>query len=371
MTYIPGRALGKIARSIFVKESGPEDHITRGEFLIGTLEFAAAAFGTAMGVRHLTKEDAPSLDDLDAVADYINSNIAPVIGYESNSSLLVYYFPDFHNTSCHRRHLETIMQLNKVFGLKSVGVEGVEGIIDESAVRREAQGWVEAQKNGRYHQLAINEAKKTGKPPKAIHSLEDFLEVSPLDRLHLDRNFTSYGLDYLSTNAKLEYAKNLVKTYEGYHKTKKELKESRDLFPKIKPQLSQDELRQTLELFKGAEVQIQRYRQHMDKLQAAIGVKGQLPDYDAPDQETIPGRSIPVDKAFIPNYLPFYKAAEALRQSLLMDQRSKDSVTIARQHMLNHNQRQTALIYGHGHKDQIVTELNARDLSYIVIKNYD
>ncbi len=334
----------------------------RRQFINTGLTVGALTIAGGLGI-YLAYERVPDVSDVDEVARYINRNIAEVSDHKDNGGNLVYYFPDIHTTSVHRRHLRIIKKLGKKFGLDDVGIEGPVGIVGEGEVKKEADLAIESQKKGEFSQLALNEEKFHKKPLKKIFTLDDFLQVSPLYQLGLyGSGFNLYGLDNLETNVQLELAESLKKSYESYYNNKRKLFEIERDQKSFPDKYSEESIRRFSELLKFAEESFKKSRKEMDEVQKRIETFGKFSDYDAVSSRN---RSFvkSVGEEVVVDWLPFHQDISRYTEWLLVDKRSEDAVEIVK----NRQRRQIAMIYVAFHKESIISELNKSGLSYIVI----
>ncbi|MBW2977526.1 hypothetical protein KY331_01655 [Candidatus Woesearchaeota archaeon] len=352
---------------------------------------AKAAYGAA-GITVLgcseKEERAPSYDNVAEVAKYLKTNLPQldISDFKDNGGKLVYVFPDVHCTSEHAKHLWYIRRLNELMGLDLAGREGYnEGEVTTKTIAEEVKELI--QEKGGIHQLAENEARGSGKDVKVVKTPYDFIQVSPLSKLAFDNDgITLVGLEDDATTEKSVKIFSLKFWYRTYFEVAKPLYEDekgiKDLERRLKSyqdgtrirEIDEGELPeeraenerqfQALEEAKKLHAKdledrspaLKEIRAKMDDLRK--GLEFDLPDYN----EGIRDASSETDTLF-------GKAIEKAEDYVKLNVRSEDAARIMVDEMNKRAADQGALVYGLAHLNQIKEALDARKVSYLVIRS--
>ncbi len=320
--------------------------------LVGLITFS---FWSEIGE---TEESPPSA--VGKKARLIERSIAPVVEWEENDGdLLVYYFPDIHGTTAHRGHYEAINRLAKEFGLELVGAEGLPSGATEDYLEEALEAATNLQNRGESVQLSEIDSRIFGAETKEIHSKEELLKAHPLFN-YLKRNsgISLSGVDPLNRLCSL--SRKYPKLHQALLEIDEEHERFRDLTEKAlkqKPSLSEDKefVRCCQEYKNEIEHTRKRCLEKIARLERLMAEE--IANYPLRD-ELLDYREIKTVADIITSY-PFTKSVNR--------QRSLDAVRILVDEMERRGLKQAALVYGAGHKKEIIEELNRRKISFIVV----
>lgn len=250
----------------------------------------------------------------------------------------IYLLPDFHSTSFHRSHVQKIKYLGEKFGIKLVGLESNEGLVTKGTLEEEFAAYRRHDPEGLSHPYVVDEEKTLGvKHP--IQSLDDFLKVDPLWSLVLMPEYRLVGLDNKSTYDRVSALEKVLETYEEIRDT-------------------------TLESMADQEKKFTKFltRTRLKRLRSNLAsLVTKLPDLKLPTYD----ESFSVDKSI--NDSDFYCAVADELFRVGIDVRSTECVELAEKWMNHFQTQEMVIVYGRGHKQQILDECERRGISSVVI----
>lgn len=348
------------------------------------------AFNTYLTIN---PDPVPPIENIPAVARYVDRNIAPVGDFRcGGKNKLVFYFPDIHCTSFHKKHYKRIKKLHKAFGKSPVFIEGVAGKVDSSFLTEELEATLKNQENGKYSHLAKVEARLTRAKPRKIRNMNDLLEVSPLF------SFTSsglYGVDSRKNKMHLKRIEYLEEVYSYYFDrcrarihNEDELKQNREDERFIERALrNMNNILTKNGISKTQELDILKRKAKVPKFRSEVlKNRKQLQTIKTGLDRTITLLTRELDKHISelrPDYVfspysvdksskttqesKFYKQLFAAKDKAVLDVRSSTAAKLTLDNMKKLNASHASLVYGQGHCRQIIDELDKLGVSCIII----
>jgi len=383
--YRPFRTLGSVIRKTRSGET-----ISRKDLLVSWVEGAVALAGTGMVARAtyraVDSQFVPPLTDVDGLASYVDSYIGDVETWKDNKGKLLFVLPDIHMISYHMRHAKRIDGLCDALDLALVGVEGASGVVTPETVQQDFELLLKLQKKGYEHQLAKNEEELLDTEVDRIETLEDFLDTEPLYRFAWDDRVTLIGLE--GDNTEYNAINLLSRIYKKfYFPIVDKMATLRQYLERQETETSSDvligEIRRDSHRRKGDTAAAEKEQAAIDDATASLNEKRKLITAGMGELEEKRVKVLPYldeQRAKISADLPgyddglsydlysseFYEELTKLDDLHTMDMRSVTCVEIAEQEMNARNVQQCAIVYGVGHKEQILAECDKRGLSYIV-----